>query len=408
MKKITILVRNNFINDRRVKNIATFFQDNNYYVKVIALKTYKGLPTKETRIMQIQRIPVFSSIYSNPPSQIKKLTFGEKNKNRIVDAIKNNKFRKIIISFLNSIFFNVGSFFATIVNRPDCIWANDLDTLYVCYLASRICKAKLIYDSHEIFTEGNTFFTYTWIRKFLLRKIENKCINNADAVIVTTNYRKLFLEKKYNIEGINVIKNCYNYEKIENKNLFKKEFKIKKNTKIFLYQGLILRKRGVFTLVDSIKNIQNAVMVFMGNGSDKNELYNYVHEMNCANKVFIKDAVPMEQILDYTASADVGLQLLKNTGINHYSTISNKVFEYIMAEIPVISSNFPELINLIEANEIGIVVEPENTDEIIEAMKEITIESNYNRFKENLLDIKKLYTWEIESMKIHDIIKEIE
>ena len=33
----------------------------------------------------------------------------------------------------------------------DCVWANDLPTLYPAFKISNILNSRLIYDSHEIF-----------------------------------------------------------------------------------------------------------------------------------------------------------------------------------------------------------------------------------------------------------------
>ncbi len=408
MNKIVILVRNNFINDRRVHNTALSLSKSNKEVQIIALKTYRQLISKENNIYKIRRIPIFSSVYSKQLPQIGKLKKSSKKRNPIISMIKKNKLRIAIIAFLNSFFYNVGSLIFTLINNPKIIWANDLNTLGVGYFAAKICNAKLIYDSHEIFTEGNSFASYTFIGKKILRKIEKQIIKKADAVIVTTNYRKNYLEEKYKIEDINVVMNCYHYIDINKTDLFREEFGINNNKTIFLYQGLIRRERGIFMLVDAMSECEGAVLVFMGNGSDKQDLYNYIIEKKCTNRIFIKDAVDMNDIMKYTSSADVGFQLLQNSGINHYSTISNKVFEYIMAEIPIIASDFPELRKLIINNEIGFVVNQDDKTEIVKAITNIIADKKKRiRFRNNVKKIRHQYTWENESKKIERIVNEV-
>ena len=44
---------------------------------------------------------------------------------------------------------------AIVAEKPDIIHANDLDALIPAYMAQKILKCKLIYDSHEIYTENN-------------------------------------------------------------------------------------------------------------------------------------------------------------------------------------------------------------------------------------------------------------
>jgi glycosyltransferase involved in cell wall biosynthesis len=409
MKRVLVLVKNNFINDRRVYNIAMTLKTQDYDPRIIAVSSYKKMKYNDNGLLKIIRIPSFSSLYSKPRLKIKAIESNSNKLSKSAQMLKQNKYRITFVSIMNSIFYNIGSFFYAIYFKPNYVWANDLNTLSVASQISKTCRSKLIYDSHEIFTEGLTFRSLSKIQRYFLINSEKKIIKNADAVVVTTNLRAKFLQNKYSLDKVWVIKNCHKLiENITSENLFRKEFPISESSKIFLYQGLIHKKRGIFNIVDAISRIENAVLVLMGDGKNKQELFNYVVDRNLENKVFIKDSVPMDSLIKYTASADVGFQLLLNSGFNHFSTISNKVFEYIMAEIPVIASDFPELRKLIIGNNIGIVVNPENFSEIINAIHEIV--NNFDRvleFKKNIKKVRTRYTWENEEKKIIKILNGI-
>ena len=64
MKKISVLVWNDFTIDKRVRNISRSFSENGYKVTVIAAKPCKGLPGIEKGNPKIIRIALFSSLYS--------------------------------------------------------------------------------------------------------------------------------------------------------------------------------------------------------------------------------------------------------------------------------------------------------------------------------------------------------
>lgn len=53
--------------------------------------------------------------------------------------------------------------------------------------------------------------------------------------------------------------------------------------------------------------------------------------------------VPLEDLPKYTKNAYLGFQVLNNVCFNHWSASSNKLFEYMMAEVPVIACSFPEI-----------------------------------------------------------------
>ncbi len=409
MKKISVLIWNDFTHDKRVRNISKSLSENGYDVTVIAAKPYKGLPVSEKGKIRIRRIPQFSSLYSkqksiSSESKMKNMI----QKNSIFRFIKNNKIRLYITAFLNWASFNLGLFFVGIFTKPDIIYANDLETLTVGYLISKICKAKLIFDSHELWLYGATFKDSTLIRQKYWEYIQKKLINKLDAVIVTTNYRAKILTEQYSINQINVIKNCSKFEEIENNDLLRDEFNIPKDRTIIFYQGLLAEKRGIFTIVDVLEGLENVSMVFMGMGKDIGNLKYYIHKKGLENKIFVKDAVPPDLLLKYTSSADIGLQLLKNTDLNHYSTISNKLLEYIMAGIAVLGSDFPEIREIIKKYTIGEVVDPDDKEEIQKKLTKMIIDKSLlEKYKRNTLLARQEFKWENEEKRLLQIINNL-
>ena len=79
------------------------------------------------------------------------------------------------------------------------------------------------------------------------------------------------------------------------------------------------------------------------------------------------------------------------------------------AGIPVICSNFPLWRQIIEANQCGICVDPENTEEIAEGIKFILLNKDNSRnMGENGKEIvAKIYNWETEERKLLDAYKRI-
>ena len=49
--------------------------------------------------------------------------------------------------------YNLRLFFLLLLTKADVLVANDLDTLPAVFLASRIRRLPVVYDSHEYFTE---------------------------------------------------------------------------------------------------------------------------------------------------------------------------------------------------------------------------------------------------------------
>ena len=180
MKKVSILVWNDYTIDKRVSNISRSLKENGFDVTVIAAKPWQGLPVIHRGEEKVIRIPLFSSIYAKP----RQIAFEERlherlHKSTLLSMIKNNKLRMIIIAFINCLCFNSGSLIIGILSKPDIVYANDLNTLTVGYLISRICKAKLIFDSHELWLYGGHYKSSTIIRKKWWSYIQKKLIKRV-------------------------------------------------------------------------------------------------------------------------------------------------------------------------------------------------------------------------------------
>jgi glycosyltransferase involved in cell wall biosynthesis len=115
---------------------------------------------------------------------------------------------------------------------------------------------------------------------------------------------------------------------------------------------------------------------FLGRGSLTEDLAAQSERLGVSDRVHFLPAVPFEELAEWTCSADVGVQLLQNTCANHYTTDSNKLFEYAMAGLPVIASNFPEIRKILDDWEFGIAVDPADQDAVLEAILRLANDSD--------------------------------
>src|SRR5699024_5060952 len=181
-------------------------------------------------------------------------------------------------------------------------------------------------------------------------------------------------------------------------------YSIPEDTKIVLYQGGMQEGRGLFKLLDAFKNIENGKLIMLGDGKERQNLLDYHRELKLEDKVIFIDRVPYQELRSYTKSADIGIQFLENTNFNHYSASSNKLFEYLMAHVPVIGSNLPEIKKVIEEEKVGLTVEESNTIELQQAIQElIDDEDKRNYLKENTQRAKNKYNWDNEKRNLEKL-----
>jgi len=389
--KVCMVVWNTFVTDARVTREAKSLIELGREVTVIAVhepgKTRKQEVKDGIRIIRVKRPFVSGKINTKfKPEQatiIKRPTLKMKAKYWLKPMIQLSIKWLIGLKFL----------YYAIREKAGVYHAHDLNTLIPVYIASRMRGTRLVYDAHEISTDRAG-----WGNKKIWQLVEKILIRRADEVITTNLTRAEYLRSIYEIPLPTIVHNVPNYISLQRTNLLREKLNIPDSKPILLYQGGIQRERGLETLIEAMEWINpSAVLVFIGNGSLKHKLIYMVDQLNLKSRVYFMDAVPMDQLLYYTASADIGMQVLQNTCFNHYSACSNKLFEYIMAGIPVIASDLPEMRKIIETSMTGLLIDPRDPRNIADAVNRLLEDKElYQTFSRNTREASKIYNWENE------------
>jgi len=381
MKKVISIVLNNFKNDNRVLKECLSLKKAGYDVSVIALFE-KGLKEKET----IQNIPVHRI----------KLKSRNLPKNLLVQLFKYTEFLlKVSLKYKDT----------------DIVHCNDIGTLPIGVIMKKFLskRIKVIYDAHEYETETNNLKGF---RKSLVKALEKLLIKHADAVITVSNSIANEYVRLYNIKKPTLVLNTPTYKNIQKKNIFREKFNISEDTTIFLYQGGLTEGRGINIILEAFKRLSTMktkkhnskpVVVFMGYGYLQDKIKKASREYE---NIYFHSAVPSDVLLDYTSSADFGLSIIEDTCLNYKYCLPNKLFEYIMAEIPVVISNLPEMKKFVEKYKLGVVLRENTVDGLIEGINN-AMNLNKERTIENIKKVKKLYNWENEEKKLLKVYSDL-
>ena len=373
MKKVTSIVLNNFKNDSRVLKENISLQKAGYKVKVVAL--YEE-PLEEYE--NVQNIPVHRI----------KLKTRSWSKNKMIQILKYFEFiYKVIKQYKNS----------------SIIHCNDLNTLPIGVIIKKFFNkdAKIVYDAHEYeINDTPNESRYKIKMKYIL---ENFLIKYADKVITVSDSIANEYVKLYGIEKPALVLNTPPYKDIQKKNIFRETFGIQENQTIFLYQGGLSHGRGIEILLETFKTIddENAVIVFMGYGSLENMIKKTSKEYK---NIYLHQAVSTTALLDYTSSADFGISTIEDSCLSYRYCLPNKLFEYLMAEIPVIVSNLYEMRRLVKINRIGIVAEENTPQGLKKAIKE-AVKLDKEELKTNIQKVKTIYNWEEQEKILLDTYK---
>lgn len=288
---------------------------------------------------------------------------------------------------------NFRLFFKLLFTKLEAIHSNDLDTLLACYLASKLKSKPLVYDSHEFFTEvpellDNPFARNVWlsIERFIFPTLKHVVTVNAS---IATEY-----ELRYGIRP-KVVRNIANAT-IENQptttNVNEGPFTV-------IMQGAGINiDRGAEELVQAFVQLPKDIhLKIIGKGDVFDVLKSMRKELKLEEQVRIIDSLPYNELMQHTAEAHIGATLDKATNPNYALSLPNKIFDYLRAGLPVVSSSVVEVANIVRQHQCGTVVVDVMPDNIADAILEMYNDRDqYLRQKRNAINAAKDYAWEKE------------
>ena len=129
---------------------------------------------------------------------------------------------------------------------------------------------------------------------------------------------------------------------------------------ILLYQGAFREDQGIEELLDALDapvlREVPVVVAFMGFGRLEARLQ--AAASRSAGRIVILPPVPSSELLDWTAGADLAFVGAPPKTINLGLTIPNKLFESLMAGVPVVVAGGTAVAHLVRDSDAGIVVQP--------------------------------------------------
>lgn len=181
-------------------------------------------------------------------------------------------------------------------------------------------------------------------------KFEKKMLSETDHIIVVVEEAKVRVtDLGIDPEKVSVVSNTINLNRsdIPQKESF--------NTPpVLFYAGGIHEHRGLQTVIRAI-SIAKANLKFMilGEGSYKNELERLSKTLHVEDQVIFAGWKPYSEMLKEMAKADIAL--IPHLKSDHTdSTVPHKIFQYMYAGIPVISSDCTPLKRILDKTGAGI------------------------------------------------------
>ena len=284
--------------------------------------------------------------------------------------------------------------------RPDIVLAHNYYVAFPCFLLSKLYGTKLVYDAYELYVpEKKQKFSF---RYYLFYFLERVAIKNADLVFSANIERSRLMKKAYKLDVTPTP--ILNIPIIDNQNIDT----VKSDKFTIVYEGAITFNRHLKKLVDAIEFLPEDFMVtFIGDGPDFDHLKAIVAEHPHKNRINCLGRVKNTEILPLLSKCHLGFVGYPMEGLNNIYCSPNKIYEYPAAGLPFISTNQSPICTITGDYHICEYYNP-NRDSIQDiANLIIKIANNYSYYTELISKFNTEHSWEVEAIKIEEVIRQI-
>ena len=293
---------------------------------------------------------------------------------------------------------------AAIMVDADLYHFHDPELMW-CAMQLKKRGKKVIFDSHE--DTAHSITGKRWIPKMLrpfVYKVysfyQGMVCRHIDAIVTVTPHLVDFF-KRYNNEVVQIANYPDYTETYIQPNFEKKQV---------ICAGGISKQWNHNVIMEAVNRIEGCKYLLCGWGSDE-----YLEELksnHCWKSVNFRGKIPYTQVAEELSNAFAGMALLEpsaNTNGMQGSMGNTKIFEEMMAGLPIICTDFVLWKEFIDKYNCGFCVKPKSVEDICTAIKYLL--DNPERAKEMGLNgrkaIKEEFNWQNEKKKLFALYERI-
>jgi glycosyltransferase involved in cell wall biosynthesis len=294
--------------------------------------------------------------------------------------------------------------------RADSYHAHDENALPACSIAARLRRKKLVFDAHEL-PLTNPAITRWRTLTALSRNSLRRMLRRTSAVITVSPPIGVDLQQRYGGPPATLVRNIPVYHPPITSNRIRERLGFAETERIALYQGYFLEDRQLDRLVRAARFLEpHHHIVLMGKGVMQKKLEALINQEQVGDRVHIAPHAPYEELLEWTASADIGLVLYPlGYSPSVDMCLPNKLFEYLMAGLPVLATPLQAVSALITQYGVGRITASLAPADLGQAISEILGDDEaLARYSANALAATKQdLCWEQEKLHLLSLYDEV-
>jgi glycosyltransferase involved in cell wall biosynthesis len=286
--------------------------------------------------------------------------------------------------------------------KPDLCQAHDLDALWAAQATSLSCGAALLYDCHEIWSEQHFLADREEI--VFWNQWEARLAPSVDGWITVNRSLAQVFSARYGAEVLPV-HNCPRRQalQLDRRGRLKEQFE---GRPVALFSGSFQASRGLEEMVAAAMLQKEVALVLQGFGPQEAGLRRLAEQYR--SPVTFLPKVPYAQLTEMCCQADIGVMPALPDCLNSYYCSPNKIFDYMMAGLPVVATDLPEMAALVEQCHNGLLYDAFSPQDLARALVELAHHPERAQMAQNSrFWAENTYNWETESLKLLGLVEQL-
>ncbi|HEX4521421.1 MAG TPA: glycosyltransferase [Gaiellaceae bacterium] len=252
---------------------------------------------------------------------------------------------------------------ASAVAACDIVHTNDFDTLPAGAILARRWNARLVYDSHELYTlqEPDPPRLYCAV----VRRVEGRLARRSDAVITVNAAYAASLEETHRLtQPPHLVMNCPPVVADVEPHGDGQRVRA-------IYQAANGPGRRVDDLLDAAPHAGEAGITIRVVGADLDALRRRIAADGLGERVELAPPVRADRLVEEMAGFDIGLIINRPITPNDELVLPNKLFEYMMAGLAVVAPDLPIVGGFVEREQVGLTYPAGDTAAMGRAIRQL-------------------------------------
>lgn len=231
-------------------------------------------------------------------------------------------------------------------------------------------------------------------------RYERRYLHEADELLTVSRALAETVASRYHLEKVPEV--VLNAPTVDHEPLSRRDIRnavnVPNDAPLIVFVGVANELRGCDTIVDALTHLDGYHLAFVSQNAFAKDLKKKADAGPAAGRFHLHPYVPSDEVTSFLRTADLGIH-----GLVHYPNgevaLPNKLFEYMHAGLPIISSDVAAMKAFIQENDIGEIYVAGDARACADAVRRAY--ERKDSLRANITtELKAEYSWERQSRKI--------